>query len=79
VRRLAAAAAAIALVATPALANAEAIITTPDGVEHVCEVDSPGASFEANLIRLGYTDRFSIVNGADLNLLLLCQPGPASQ
>jgi hypothetical protein len=74
------AAAVALLMATPALAaNGDATVTTPDGVGHVCQVDYPGASFEANLEAAGYTERFSIVgtvNAQDMNLVLLCQAEP---
>ena len=62
---------------TAIAANGDVTVTTPDDVAHVCQVDSPGASFEANLEAAGYTDRFTIegtVNNQQLELVVLCQP-----
>jgi hypothetical protein len=65
--------------ATPANAqrNGEVTLTTPDGAEHTCEQDFPGASFEALLVADGYTERYEltgVVDGQPLDLVVLCRP-----
>lgn len=72
-----------ALAATPALAqDIGVMLSTPDGQAHRCEQDSPGASYEANLVAAGFTDRFELlgqVDGKLTDLVFLCKPAEGAQ